>query len=113
MRAAFAQPGFTRLFAGLTTSMLGDSIMLLVLSIWVKTLTGSSAMAGFTFFFMCIPAIFAPFVGVWLDRIRRKPMLVWGNVLSPETCGSSGRSPGSTASASSSSPRASTVCSRS
>jgi MFS family permease len=82
MRAAFAQPGFTRLFAGLTTSMLGDSIMLLVLSIWVKTLTGSSAMAGFTFFFMCIPAIFAPFVGVWLDRIRRKPMLVWGNVLS-------------------------------
>jgi MFS family permease len=82
VRAAFAQPGFTRLFAGLTTSMLGDSIMLLVLSIWVKTLTGSSAMAGFTFFFMCIPAIFAPFVGVWLDRIRRKPMLVWGNVLS-------------------------------
>ena len=82
MRAAFAQPGFTRLFAGLTTSMLGDSIMLLVLSIWVKTLTGSSAMAGFTFFFMCIPAIFAPFVGVWLDRIRRKPMLVWGNVAS-------------------------------
>ena len=60
MRAAFAQPGFRRLFAGLSTSMLGDSIMLLVLSIWVKTLTGSSAMAGFTFFFMCLPAIFAP-----------------------------------------------------
>ena len=82
MRAAFAQPGFTRLFAGLSTSMLGDSIMLLVLSIWVKTLTGSSAMAGFTFFFMCIPAIFAPLVGVWIDRMKRKPMLVWGNVLS-------------------------------
>ena len=82
MKAAFAQPGFRRLFAGLSTSMLGDSIMLLVLSIWVKTLTGSSAMAGFTFFFMCIPAIFAPLVGVWIDRIRRKPMLVWGNVLS-------------------------------
>ncbi|MDT0183346.1 MFS transporter [Microbacterium sp. ARD31] len=82
MKAAFAQPGFRRLFAGLSTSMLGDSIMLLVLSIWVKTLTGSSAMAGFTFFFMCIPAIFAPLVGVWIDRIRRKPMLVWGNLLS-------------------------------
>jgi MFS family permease len=82
MRAAFAQPGFSRLFAGLSTSMLGDSIMLLVLSIWVKTLTGSSAMAGFTFFFMCIPAIFAPLVGVWIDRIKRKPMLVWGNLLS-------------------------------
>jgi MFS family permease len=82
MRAAFAQPGFKRLFAGLSTSMLGDSIMLLVLSIWVKTLTGSSAMAGFTFFFMCIPAIFAPLAGVWIDRVKRKPMLVWGNVLS-------------------------------
>ena len=62
--------------------MLGDSIMLLVLSIWVKTLTGSSAMAGFTFFFMCIPAIFAPLAGAWLDRVRRKPLLVWGNIAS-------------------------------
>ena len=82
MKAAFGQPGFRRLFAGLSTSMLGDSIMLLVLSIWVKTLTGSSAMAGFTFFFMCIPAIFAPLVGAWLDRVRRKPLLVWGNIAS-------------------------------
>ena len=82
MKAAFAQPGFRRLFAGLSTSMLGDSIMLLVLSIWVKTLTGSSAMAGFTFFFMCLPAIFAPLAGAWLDRVRRKPLLVWGNVAS-------------------------------
>jgi len=80
VKAAFAQPGFTRLFAGLSTSMLGDSIMLLVLSIWVKTLTGSSAMAGFTFFFMCLPAIFAPLAGAWLDRVRRKPLLVWGNI---------------------------------
>lgn len=82
MKAAFAQPGFTRLFAGLSTSMLGDSIMLLVLSIWVKTLTGSSAMAGFTFFFMTLPAIFAPLAGAWLDRVRRKPLLVWGNIAS-------------------------------
>lgn len=82
MKAAFAQPGFRRLFAGLSTSMLGDSIMLLVLSIWVKTLTGSSAMAGFTFFFMCLPAIFAPLAGAWLDRVRRKPLLVWGNLVS-------------------------------
>ena len=82
MKAAFAQPGFKRLFAGLSTSMLGDSIMLLVLSIWVKTLTGSSAMAGFTFFFMTLPAIFAPLAGAWLDRVRRKPLLVWGNIAS-------------------------------
>ena len=40
MRRAFQQKGFTRLFAGLTTSMFGDSVMLLVLSMWVKTLFG-------------------------------------------------------------------------
>lgn len=82
MRAAFAQPGFKRLFTGLCTSMLGDSIMLLVLAIWVKTLTGSSAMAGLTFFFMTVPAILAPLAGAWLDRVPRKPLLVWGNVAS-------------------------------
>jgi MFS family permease len=82
MKAAFARPGFTRLYAGLTASMFGDSIMLLVLSMWVKTLTGSNAQAGLTFFFMVIPALFAPLLGVWIDRVRRKPLLVWGNVAS-------------------------------
>jgi len=82
MRAAFARPGFARLYAGLTTSMLGDSIMLLVLSMWVKTLTGSNAQAGLTFFFMVIPALVAPLMGVWIDRVRRKPLLIWGNVAS-------------------------------
>jgi MFS family permease len=82
VRAAFGQPGFKRLFGGVATSMLGDSIMLLVLAIWVKTLTGSSAMAGFTFFFMTLPAILAPLAGPWLDRIPRRPLLVWGNVAS-------------------------------
>ncbi len=82
MRAAFARPGFGRLYAGLSTSMLGDSIMLLVLSMWVKTLTGSNAQAGLTFFFMVIPSLFAPLLGVWIDRVRRRPLLVWGNVAS-------------------------------
>src|SRR5665647_2776033 len=57
MRRAFQQKGFTRLFAGLTTSMLGDSVMLLVLSMWVKTLTHSNGAAGLTFFWMMIPAL--------------------------------------------------------
>ena len=39
-------------------------------------------MAGLTFFFMIIPSLFAPLMGVWLDRVRRKPFLVWGNVAS-------------------------------
>ena len=82
MRAAFRTPGFPRLYAGLSASMVGDSIMLLVLSMWVKTLTGSNAQAGLTFFFMVIPSLFSPLMGVWLDRVRRKPFLVWGNIAS-------------------------------
>ncbi|MBF4163506.1 MFS transporter [Nocardioides acrostichi] len=82
MRAVFAQPGFARLFGGLATSMLGDSVMLLVLSMWVKTLTGSNALAGLTFLFMVLPAVLAPLVGVCVDRLPRKAVLVWGNVAS-------------------------------
>jgi MFS family permease len=82
MRQAFRQPGFTRLYAGLTTSMFGDSVMLLVLSMWVKSLTGSNAQAGLTFFFLAIPALFAPLMGIGIDRVRRKPLLVWGHVAS-------------------------------
>jgi MFS family permease len=82
MRKAFRQDGFTRLFAGLSTSMFGDSVMLLVLSMWVKTLTGSNGAAGLTFFWMVVPSLFAPLYGVYIDRIRRRPLLVWGNVVS-------------------------------
>ena len=70
MRQAFRQPGFTRLYAGLTASMFGDSAMLLVLSIWVKTLTGSNAQAGLTFFFMVIPALLRA-AARHLDRPRQ------------------------------------------
>ena len=82
MRKAFQQQGFTRLFAGLSTSMLGDSVMLLVLSMWVKTLTHSNGAAGLTFFWMMVPALFAPLYGMYIDRIKRKPLLVWGSVVS-------------------------------
>lgn len=82
MRAAFRVPGFRTLFAGTTTSMFGDSVMLLVFSMWVKDLTGSNGLAGLTFFFMVVPAVFAPLLGGPIDRVRRKPMLVWANLAS-------------------------------
>jgi MFS family permease len=82
MRKAFSQNGFKRLYTGLTASMLGDSLMLIVLSMWVKSLTGSNGKAGMTFFWLVIPALFAPVFGMFIDRVRRKPLLVWGNVAS-------------------------------
>jgi MFS family permease len=82
MRKAFEQKGFSRLFAAQTTSMMGDSILLLVLSMWVKTLTGSNGAAGLTFLWMVVPSLFAPLFGMYIDRVRRKPLLVWGNLVS-------------------------------
>lgn len=82
MRDAFRTKGFGRLFVGLTLSDLGDSIMLLVLSMWVKELTGSNGMAGLTFLFLLLPSLAAPVIGVWVDRLSRKRILVWGNAIS-------------------------------
>lgn len=82
MRAAFRHPGFGWLFAGTTASMFGDSVMLLVFSMWVKDLTGSNGLAGLTFFFMLLPSLIAPVLGGAIDRVRRKRLLVWGNLAS-------------------------------
>jgi MFS family permease len=82
MRQAFAIPGFKRLFAGLSASMFGDSLMLIVLSMWVKALTHSNGRAGLTFFWMVVPAVFAPVFGMLVDRVRRRPLLIWGNIAS-------------------------------
>ena len=82
MRKAFAQKGFGRLFTGVSTSMFGDSLMLIVLSMWVKSLTGSNAAAGMTFFWLVLPSLFAPLFGLFVDRVRRRPLLVWANVAS-------------------------------
>ncbi len=82
MRRAFSQQGFPRLFTAISTSMFGDSLMLIVLGIWVKSLTGSNAAAGMTFFWLAIPSLMAPLAGLYVDRVRRKPLLVWSNVAS-------------------------------
>ncbi len=82
MRALFATAGFRRLFAGMATSMFGDSVMLLVLSMWVKSLTGSNAQAGLTFFWMALPSFIAPVFGLFVDRLRPKLVLAWGSLAS-------------------------------
>jgi MFS family permease len=82
MRKAFAQKGFGHLFTGVSTSMFGDSVMLIVLSMWVKSLTGSNAAAGMTFFWLVLPSLFAPLFGLFVDRVRRRPLLIWANVAS-------------------------------
>lgn len=82
MRRAFADPGFRLLFAATTTSMFGDSVMLLVFAMWVKELTGSNGMAGLTFFWLTVTSLLAPVLGGPIDRVRRRPLLVGANLAS-------------------------------
>jgi MFS family permease len=82
MRRAFTVPGFGRLYVGTAASMVGDSLMLIVLSMWVKTLTGSNGAAGLTFLFLTLPALFGPLLGIVVDRVPRRPFLVVANLLS-------------------------------
>lgn len=79
MRVAFRNAAFRRLFAGVGWTLAGESVLLLVLSIWVKDLTGSNAAAGLTFFWLVLPSVFAPALGWIVDRFPRRTFLVWGN----------------------------------
>jgi MFS family permease len=46
------------------------------MGVWVKSLTGSNAAAGLTFFAFGLPQLFAPLSGLLVDRVRRRPLLV-------------------------------------
>jgi MFS family permease len=62
--------------------MFGDTLMLIVLSMWVKTLTGSNGAAGVTFLWMTAPALLAPAFGYLVDRVPRRQFLVVANLAS-------------------------------
>jgi Na+/melibiose symporter-like transporter len=80
MRSILRRPDFRLLFGGLVASMIGESILLLALAIWVKDLTDSNGMAGATIFAIAAPMVLAPLVGWVADRFRRRPFLIAANI---------------------------------
>lgn len=81
MRRLLALPDVRVYLAGQALSILGDSALWLAAGIWVKTLTGSNAMAGLTFFFFVAPTLASPLAGLVVDRVRRRPLLVATNLV--------------------------------
>lgn len=61
--------------------MFGDSSLWLAMGIWVKTLTGSNAAAGLTFFFFTAPSLLSPVAGLLADRWRRRRLLIVTNAV--------------------------------
>ncbi len=64
------------LFAGQSVNMLGNYAMLVVLGIWVKVLTGSSAAAGLIFLLLGACSFLAPLTGLLVDRFPRRLVLI-------------------------------------
>jgi MFS family permease len=71
---------FRLVFAGLTASIFGDSVLLLALGIWTKSLTGSTSLAGLAMLAVVAPAPLAPVLGWVVDRFRRRQFLIVGNL---------------------------------
>jgi MFS family permease len=79
MRQLFRIRDARVLLLGWGLSMLGDTAMFLVLGIWAKDLTHSNAAAGLVFFVLILPSLFAPFAGLVVDRVRKRPLLIGVN----------------------------------
>jgi MFS family permease len=62
--------------AGWTLSTFGDWAMFIVLGVWAKDLTGSNSAAGLVFFALGVPSLLAPFAGLLVDRLPRRPLLI-------------------------------------
>jgi hypothetical protein len=67
---------------GLAASLLGNSAMSLVAGIWVKSLTGSSALAGLVSVCIYAPSLVGPLGGMIVDRVPRLPWLFGMNLVS-------------------------------
>ena len=56
--------------------MFGDWMMIIVLGIWMKTLTGSSSAAGLVFFVFALASLAAPLGGLVVDRLPKRRLMI-------------------------------------
>jgi MFS family permease len=76
MRRLLSHRDVRLLLAGQTLSAFGDWAMWIVLAVWMKTLTGSSARAGLVFFVLGLGNLAGPLGGLLADRVKRRPLMI-------------------------------------
>ncbi len=81
-REALRIQPFRRLAAAWTFSNFADSALFMTAAIWVKTLSGSDALAGLVFGVLGLPALLAPLIGHMVDRYSRRTIMVVNNLVS-------------------------------
>ncbi|WP_333771630.1 MFS transporter, partial [Streptomyces sp. IBSBF 2435] len=79
VRKVLRDRGAATYLGGILVSGSGDSAMLLVAGIWVKTLTGSSSLAAAVTFCVWAPTLVGPLLGTVADRVRRRRLLIGVN----------------------------------
>ena len=79
---ALRHPNFRLFFIGQIISLIGTWMVRIATSWLVYRLTGSALLLGVVGFVGQIPSfLLAPFAGVWIDRMDRRKLLVWTQVL--------------------------------
>jgi MFS family permease len=80
---ALRHRNFRLFFGGQTISLIGTWMTRIATAWLVYRLTGSALLLGTVSFAGQIPTfLFAPFAGVWVDRLDRRRVLVWTQALS-------------------------------
>ena len=73
---------FGLLFAGQAVSQIGDSMNKVALLWFVYELTGSAFKMTVIGLLQTIPPlVFGPLIGVYLDRMKKKPVMIWVDVI--------------------------------
>ncbi len=75
-RAALRAPAFRRLTLSWVLTNIADSLLVLLLAVWVKELTGSNAAGGLAMALYGVPAFFSPLLGHVADRVSRRRMMM-------------------------------------
>ncbi|WP_435735485.1 MFS transporter [Cellulosimicrobium sp. PMB13] len=75
-RTALRSRPFRLLTVGWAFTNFADSVLAIILAVWVKDLTGSNGAAGLVFAALGLPALVAPVLGQIADRVSRRRMLV-------------------------------------
>jgi MFS family permease len=76
MKALLRRGDVRLLLAGQSLSMFGDWMMIIVLGIWTKVLTGSNGAAGLVFFVFALTGLMSPLGGLVVDRLPKRRLMV-------------------------------------
>ncbi|GGE54962.1 MFS transporter [Pullulanibacillus camelliae] len=72
---------FAILFSGQIVSAIGNNLFMIALPWFVFSMTGSKSDLALTGIFQTLPSIVGLFIGVFIDRWRKRRTLIWTNIL--------------------------------